>query len=180
MRKMKKIGMLLVLLWMLTACGKTSEVEDPLQEVDASEVEAQEDASDSIFVYVCGAVEAEGVYELATGSRVYEAIEMAGGFRGDAATNAVNQAEVLADEAKVYVPTIAEAQAEQTADNGKVNLNTATKEKLMSLPGVGESRADSIISSREEKGPFKKIEDIMQISGIKEGLFEKIKDFITI
>lgn len=64
--------------------------------------------------------------------------------------------------------------------DGKVNLNTATKEELMTLSGVGESRADSIIAYREENGRFQNTEELMQISGIKEGLYNKIKDNITV
>ena len=64
--------------------------------------------------------------------------------------------------------------------DGKININRATKEELMTLPGVGESRADSIIKYREQQGAFQSIEDIMQVSGIKEALFEKIKDLITV
>ena len=151
-------------------------------------VEADEQAEEStepmedekqIFVYVCGAVNKEGVYDLPSGSRVYEAIEAAGGFREDADKSTVNQAEVLEDEERIYVPVIGEEVQEGANQNGKININKASKEELMTLPGVGASRAESIIQYREEHGAFRQIEDIMQVSGIKEGLFEKIKDKIT-
>lgn len=142
--------------------------------------EDEKESSEEIYVYVCGAVVQEGVYRLPKGSRIFEAVELAGGFREDAATTGVNQAQVLEDEMTVYVPTIAEAVAEETISDGKVDLNRASKEELMTLSGVGESRAESIIKYREQNGGFQTIEDIMKVSGIKEGLFEKIKDFIKV
>ena len=62
----------------------------------------------------------------------------------------------------------------------KVNINTATKDQLMTLTGIGEVRAEDIIAYRQEHGPFRQIEDIMQVSGIKEAAFAKIKDDITV
>ena len=173
----------LLVLWMLcclTACqknGKESVSIDVAEEVYATPADTN---SKNIFVYVCGAVNAEGVYELPEGSRVFEAIEAAGGFRTDAAVTEVNQAEVLEDEMHLYVPTITEIMEHQSGQDGKININKATKEELMTLPGVGASRAESILQYRKEQGPFKNVEDIMLISGIKEGLYEKIKDLIKI
>ncbi len=146
--------------------------------------QSQSSFEDRICVYVCGAVETEGVYELPEGSRVYEAIEMAGGLTDEAATGQINQAEILTDEMQIYIPTKEEVtlqilQREEETD-GKININTATKEELMKLSGVGEAKAESIINYREEHGSFQKIEDIMQISGIKEGMFQKIKDKIKV
>ena len=62
----------------------------------------------------------------------------------------------------------------------QVNINTASKEELMTLPGIGESKAEKIITYRNENGPFSSIEGIMQISGIKDGMFNKIKDRICV
>ena len=84
------------------------------------------------------------------------------------------------DEMKIYIPTIEELKNQSEVGEGKININTASKEILMGLPGVGESKAEQIISYREKQGLFKCIEDIMSISGIKEGLFEKIKEYITV
>ena len=180
MRRMIMIGVCLLMLFLVTACSSREKETVSLETVSEEEVSETEGGTGTIFVYVCGAVQEEGVYELPAGSRVYEAVQLAGGFRGDAATSAVNQAEVLTDEARLYVPTLAEALAEKSEEDGKVNINTATKEELMSLPGVGESRAESIVKYREEVGAFRSIEDIMSVSGIKEGLFTKIKDLIKI
>ena len=180
MRRRQFIYLILIVVIFLTACNKGETKELALTDVeDVTSTEETKDA-DTIFVYVCGAVKYEGVYELPDDCRVYEAIAKAGGLREDAATNTVNQAELLKDGKRLYIPTASEAENWQPEESGKVNLNKASKEELMTLPGVGASRADSIIKYREQQGDFQSIEDIMQISGIKEGLFEKIKEFITL
>lgn len=183
MRSKKLIVVIILIFVSLTACKAKPSQDLILQKAEQSEEgsnQGQEADADRIYVYVCGAVVAPGVYELPGGSRVYEAIATAGGFREDAMATEVNQAEVLEDEMRIYVPTVEEMAQETISGKGKVNLNRASKEELMTLPGVGESRAESIIQFRKEQGSFKNIEDIMQISGIKEALFEKIKDFITV
>ena len=180
MRRIRKSIILFFLLACVNGCRNQGVQSLAL---DTAEVELEDGTAHSeshIFVYVCGAVAQEGVYELPAGSRVYEAVEKAGGFREDAATTELNQSQVLEDETRLYVPTLAEVEEEQKKGDGKVNLNTASKEELMSLPGVGESRAESIVKYREDVGAFRKVEDIMQVSGIKEGLFSKIKSFIKV
>ncbi len=171
--------MLLCFVGVFFSCGKSEEPEMILKETTELE-ESTEKESAMICVHICGAVKKQGVYELPQGSRVYEAVDLAGGFLKDADLSGINQAQILEDETQIYIPTKAETKQTQAVEDGKVNLNTATKEELMTLPGVGESKADSIISYRQDKGRFKKIEDIMEISGIKEGLFQKIKDDITV
>ncbi len=181
MRRYGIVLLILAMMFSLTACKAKGKETFDLESIDTQEeTKGSQDTNGDIYIYVCGAVEREGVYKLSAGSRVYEAVEMAGGFREDAAKSEVNQAEVLVDAARVYVPTITEVAAEETHNDGKINLNKATKEELMTLPGVGASRAESIIQYRNENGGFKSIEEIMQISGIKEGLFEKIKDLIKV
>ena len=154
--------------------------------------EAEDDRRDTVFVYVGGAVNSPGVYELKRGARVYEAIELAGGVTAEAAPELINQAEVAADGARIYVPDSDEAEGfrngtggletgvTEGAEKGKVNINTAGKDELMTLTGIGEAKAESILEYREENGKFENIEELMQIGGIKEGVFNKIKDDITI
>ena len=175
------IEVILLFILSLVAC-RGDETEVLVMEEAQIEAEVTDDVEvqKMIFVYVCGAVANEGVYELPEGSRGYEAIKMAGGFTDVAVTTAVNQAAVLQDEMTLYVPNYSEFAESQEANDGKVNLNLASKEELMTLPGVGESKADSIISYREEHNGFKSIEEIMEITGIKEGLFNKVKDYIKI
>lgn len=169
-----------------TGCVKEEQVSLKEKPVEEMEVEASPNEQTVIFVYVCGAVNMPGVYELPEGSRLYEAIEAAGGMNEEADKNNSNQAEVLIDAQRVYIPTMEETNNSQASlqmeavDDGKVELNTASKEELMTLPGIGEAKAASIIKYREQQGRFTSIEDIKQIAGIKEGVFEKIEDKIAV
>lgn len=137
-----------------------------------------------IYVYVCGAVKEPGVVLLPEGSRGQDALEAAGGFAEDAAREAVNLAEVLTDGMKLYFPTPEESlEAESEAkerDVGLIDINTAGVELLCTLPGIGEARAKAIVAYREEHGAFGSAEEIMQVSGIKDSAYNKIKAFITV
>jgi competence protein ComEA len=141
-----------------------------------------------ILVYICGAVKSPGVYELAGGSRICDAVEAAGGLTDEASREYWNLAELLSDGEMLYFPTVEEAEERQesgaestgaSVDDGRININTADADQLMQIPGVGESRAEAILSYRRENGSFSCIEDIMKVSGIKNALFEKMKDYIT-
>ena len=190
---------------MFCACGKEEQVildesETYLQEsqfasVTETSVEVSSSESGStIFVHVCGQVNAPAVYEFENGARVVEAIEKAGGFMENAATDYLNLAKVLTDGEKIYVPDKEEALglnpvnvdtaqgnvADAKDTNTKVNINTASKEELLSLKGIGDSRAQDIINYRTENGKFAAIEDIMKVPGIKQGAFNKIKDNIRV
>lgn len=169
--------------------GETGAEEKSTEEI--ARPDTDEEKAKSVFVYVCGAVNVPGVYELDSGSRVYEAVALAGGMREDAAEEYVNHAKLLSDEEQVYIPTKEEAEsakdfpgdaASETdgTDNKKVDINTATEEELKTLSGIGDTRAKSIIEYREINGGFRTIEDLMNVEGIKEGVFEKIKDRITV
>lgn len=144
--------------------------------------------TESVFVYVCGAVKLPGVYELPVGSRVYQAIDAAGGMTEDALPEGINQALVLRDEDRIFVPDSNETEtvmgssigSVDTEENGKINLNTATAEELMTLSGIGAARADAILKYREEHGAFSSTEEIMNVQGIKEGTYSKIKDEIVV
>lgn len=164
--------------------------------------EACEDASlQGIVVYVCGAVKAPGVYELPPDSRINDAVIAAGGFDSPADTDYVNLAAALSDGMKLYIPTLEETADSSTggaseilsydtvshsgdgqteAGSSLININTASREQLMTLPGIGEKVADRIIEYRDKNGRFSQKEDIMKISGIKEKLFSKISDKITV
>ena len=152
---------------------------------DAGTASGSGDTSDAeICVYICGAVHEPGVYELPEGSRVHEALEMAGGMTEEAAAYALNLARIAVDGEQIYVPDAEEIQGQSILSGSgyekKVNINTASMEELMTLTGIGEAKAESIIRYREENGGFQSIEDLMEIGGIKEGVFEKIKDDIII
>lgn len=171
--------------------------------------DASSEETKTLVVHICGAVSAPGVYELPAGSRIIDAVEAGGGFLPEAEEACCNLAEEIVDGCQIYIMTKTESCADgqtekkagiqtspdsnmQTTDrnvrsnsataleNGLVNLNTADVAALMTLPGIGESRAKAIISYREQHGAFAQIEDIMKISGIKQAAFSKIKDKITV
>lgn len=138
---------------------------------------------DAICVYVCGNVVSPGVYEMETGMRVADAIRLAGGTSSDADETVLNLADYVTDGQRIYVPDKEEAASgsyRQDEGSGLININTAGVSELTTLPGIGQSRAESIIDYRENNGKFKNIEDIMNISGIKEAAFSKIKDYICV
>lgn len=165
------------------------------EKASQSGTDAEEGLPETLYVHVCGAVNAPGVYELKTDARIYEALEAAGGMTEDAAADWINQAEALSDGERIYVPTQEEAEESAQSVSGrwadpngnaggsvsdKININTAAKEELMTLSGIGASKAESILKYRQEHGNFQSIEDLKKIEGIKDGVFNKIKDDITV
>lgn len=136
----------------------------------------------AVYVYVCGAVVRPGVYTLSPGDRVVNAIEAAGGATQQAYIVNLNLAGTVSDGMRIYVPDSSGAldSGDPAAEQNLVNINTATRAELMTLPGIGQSRADDIIAYRKSNGGFRQIDDIMQVPGIKEGAFSKIKDYITV
>ncbi|MCR5273561.1 MAG: helix-hairpin-helix domain-containing protein [Lachnospiraceae bacterium] len=152
-------------------------------ETEASEVQSQ------IVVYVCGAVKSPGVYFLDGRSRVYEAVEKAGGLKEDAASWAINLADCISDGQMIYIPNSDEAAYPEgvtlpvsagDSEDGVVNINTADENELMTLNGIGEQKAKSIIEYRNTNGDFENACDIMNVSGIGEGCYQKIKDNIKV
>ncbi len=175
-------------LLLLTGCNETDtlqmETGSGTKQVESTTMETEQS---EVYVYVCGAVKSPGVYQLKSGARVYEAIAAAGGMTGDAVEGQVNLAEVVTDAQQIYVPDASEMEAsasgtasQGTAEvsDGLVNINTADATQLMTLPGIGEAKAAAIIAYREENGPFAAPEDIMNVSGIKQGSYEKFKSLI--
>ena len=164
------------------------EVEDaaiPDIEENIDTNDTAEEEPGNICVFVCGAVMNPGIVELPSGSRVADALEKAGGFTENADTSYVNLASVLTDGQKVYFPEEGEVIRESAEEEqpgrggaGKININTADKDLLCSLPGIGDAKAEAIIAYREENGGFSDIGDIMNVSGIGESLYEKIRDLI--
>ena len=144
---------------------------------------------ETLWIYVCGAVNPPGVYELPAGSRVYHAVQAAGGMLANAESRAVNQAEELSDGQQITIPTVEETQegipSEESAQtgisaDGKININTASLEELCTLTGIGETRAQAIMEYREQNGGFHSIEELMNIDGIKEKIFEKLRGEVTV
>lgn len=180
-----------------------------------TEIPAATEAPQKIFVDVCGAVASPGVYELDEGSRIFQAVDAAGGYLPEAASDYLNKARSLDDGQQIYVPTQEEVEAgpeeilakrpeisdltgntagdsageqnsrlsETEAGSGqlddRIDLNTADAALLSTLSGIGQSKAEAIIAYRQEHGGFASIEEIMNVEGIKEGTFSKIKDKIS-
>ncbi|WP_101876155.1 helix-hairpin-helix domain-containing protein [Lachnoclostridium edouardi] len=174
---------------------KSGETDENLQQRETEALNTEEEKQNCHYVHICGEVVFPGVYEVEEGSRVFQAVEKAGGFTPEAAEEYLNLAEPTADGMKIIVPSLEEVRdlelysssVQEQANKAQgdltvsvVNLNTATREQLMTLAGIGESRAEDIIRYREEKGKFRSIEEIKNIPGIKDAVFEKIKDKIGV
>ena len=159
------------------------ESKEPLSELEILATESPTEPV-MIYVHICGEVNHPGVYELPEGSRIFEAVEAAGGFTEEAAQASLNLAQMISDEAQIVILTQKEAEEkvrlEREQAAGIVNINTASKEQLMTLTGIGESRAEDIIRYRKESGGFQSIEEIKNVPGIKESAYLKIKDSITV
>lgn len=153
-----------------------------------NEVSKENTTSSIIYVYICGSIMNPGVYSVEANTRLNDIIDMAGGFTQDASREYLNLAEIVSDGQKITVPSQEDVKNNNleiinggsSNGNGIVNINTASKDILMTLPGIGQAKADDIITYRDKNGKFATIEDIMKISGIKENLFNKIKDLIKV
>lgn len=146
-----------------------------------------------ISVYVCGSVRSPGVYELPSGSIINDAVKLAGGMCEDAASDHVDLVRIMESNMTIYIPSKEEVEGvpnpfldesvkERDGDDGNgalIDINTADKETLMTLPGIGGSTADAIIEYRKDNR-FEKKEDITKVSGIGEGKYNKIKDLICV
>ena len=169
----------------LTEMTKESGKESELQEESSAAVsETAETEAAVCYVHICGEVYEPGVYALPEGSRIFEAVEAAGGLTDEAAEESLNLAGVITDGMQIVIISKEEAisrkEAEAAVSAGIVNLNQASKEQLMTLPGIGESRAEDILRYRKEHGSFQTIEEIMKVPGIKDAAFQKIKDSIGV
>lgn len=143
-----------------------------------------------IMVDIKGQVATPGVYELRAGARAKDAIQAAGGFLETAETVSINLAMIVQDETVLYVPGIGEevslpalqAQPQAQSPEGRaiVDLNSATEAELMTLPGIGPSKAAAIIAYRTENGKFQKVDDLTNVTGIGDKTFEQLKDGITV
>lgn len=186
---------------------QTENLEIENQAKEGAEESEETTEKEKIIVHISGAVQNEGIVELESGSRVADAIEKAGGLKENAYMDEINLAYQLEDGEKIHIPTIEEQKEKENQEskvenesatgsdgttsrssnssinNGsqtKININTATEEELDTLPGIGPSTATKILDYRKEKGKFKTIEEIKEVSGIGESKYEKIKDKITV
>ena len=187
---------------------EVTEKENPVGEALQTESSTAESEAQSIYVDLSGAVNRPGVYEAAYGSRLFQVIEQAGGLTGQADVSSINRAAEVRDGEKIYIYSIGEERLPEDVQttagagasggtdsmavsgaggakeaflpDGRLDLNTATKEQLLNLPGIGEQKAEAILSYREEHGGFSSPDEIKNISGIKEGVYRKIQDQIGV
>lgn len=202
--KKKRIaaGVLLAGSILLAACAGTKEeilIEQPDEVLEEAEETAEKEPEDaktvSVWIDIGGAVKNPGVYELAEGARIFEAVKAAGGLTDDADPDWLNQAAPAVDGSKIQVYTkeetavmkeqgksgeVTESSASEDMSSEKIDINAASLAGLQEIPGIGEVRAQAILSYREQNGKFKNIEEIQKVSGIKGKTFDKIKDYITV
>lgn len=209
MKKRIRIGCMIgLLLLSLSACNRDLDIyleeyeenTHKIQETDIETADTQSDGTEMAgleemtenvmcYVYICGAVGRPGVYALPEGSRIYEVIQEAGGLLDDADVTLVNQAERITDGMMIQIYTVEEAETlvktngateSDQSEDGRIDINTATVAELMTLPGIGSSRANAIIDYRETYGAFSSIEDLMKVPGIKDGIFQQMKEHIKV
>ncbi len=145
-----------------------------------------------IFVHLAGDVQRPGVYELTEGARLEDLIQPAGIRDLDLLNKYFNRAQILSDGMKIYIPSPDEISGEEkldfqpentglfqgTASSNLIDINRAGRDELMTLPGIGQTKAQDILNYREKNGNFKIIDDIMLVKGIGPATFEKLKDLI--
>lgn len=148
-------------------------------------IKNEESSKKEIQVYICGEIKKPGVYKISDDKRIIDLVYMAGGFTENANLEAVNLATKLKDEDYIKIPSKkinkedkGEVDFKEYSD--KININTATLEELKKLPRIGDALAKRIIEYRNKNGPFKRIEDLKNVSGIGDKMFENIKDMISI
>lgn len=173
--------------------------EETEENKEITEANGSEEEKNEIIIYITGEINKEGVYKLEEGSRIADAIELAGGLTDEADTKEINLAYIIEDGMKIKIPNKTEQQekseyitkesgievevienAKSNTTSNKVNINTATQEQLETLTGIGPSTANKIIEHRKKNGNFKKIEDIKNVSGIGESKYNKIKEQIIV
>ena len=178
----------------LVKIEKDPEVEQVEDLTDSTVVDESSEESNqvkepkSIYVHLTGAVEKEGLFELKEGARLNDLILMAGGLKDDVDMAKINLSMILSDQMRLHLARLGEeveinsnnfSQSQAQNQSSQVNINQADQEELMTLPGIGEKKAKDIMTYRENKS-FDTIEEIMQVSGIGEKSFEKLKDLIRV
>lgn len=204
------IIIIMVIILLVFSLSKKEEKKSVVVEKNQPKIEKKEETEETYKVDIKGEINSPGLYSIKKNSRVMDVIQLAGGITDQADTSVINLSKKIQDEmviiiySKVQVKNFEETKevekqiqekCKQPEENsikndaciqtdtkisGKISINTATKEELMTLPGIGESKAKDIISYREKNGPFATIEDLAKVSGIGESTIANIKENITV
>ncbi len=187
------IGFAVVICGIFWIFVEKKETISPKEQMESSEgketAKGETEDSGKIYIHIVGEVKTPGVYVFEQKPRVVEVVEKAGGFTKNAVKSGINQAELVEDGTQIIIASKKKKQSSggeesqqsrEQETSGRLDINAAGREELMTLAGVGESRAKDIISYREKNGRFHKIEDIMNVPGIKSGIFERIRDQIRV
>lgn len=168
-------------------CTSSEDAKDIFNDEEPKEVEVEHELASCVYVYISGEVVHPGVYQMVEDARIYEVLMEAGGYTEDADTIVCNLAEKVSDGMQIHIPNkniVSDSNKTQIDvledSNGKVDLNSASQTELTEIPGIGTVKAEAIISYRDEHGRFRSTEDVMQVEGIKDGTYEKIKEYITV
>ncbi|HKL10236.1 MAG TPA: ComEA family DNA-binding protein [Clostridia bacterium] len=148
-----------------------------------SELSLQDEEKENpkfLYVDICGAVAKEGFYELPFDSRVYDAVQMAGGLLENADTKRINLAQKVYDQQKIIIPAFGDGLTEEETEDGLININTASKALLEDLPGIGPAYAERIVEYRQKNGGFKSKEELMEIKGIGEKTYAGMEECFCI
>ena len=198
MKNIVKVSRIIVICMFLVGCTNASngvelfsseysaeETEKESQSVPDTDLteEGVEEQNPGVVVYLCGEVCNPGIYELPKGSRISDAVTLAGGLTENASPDYWNLAQILTDGEMISFPTKEEAKERDSVvpeAESKININSATLEQLLTLSGIGEAKGKAILSYREEHGSFSKKEDLLNVSGIGSAVLEKIKDDIMV
>jgi competence protein ComEA len=178
-------GACFIIVGLIYVTSRGTEAEIIRTEASYHSAEDSDATSASIFIHIVGAVNSPGIIELPVGSRVFDAIEQAGGATSDADLNRVNLAARLQDATQIFIPfegeEIPEAfAASEGSSGGLVNINTASLAELQTLPSIGPVLAQSIIDFRETRGGFSSADELIHVSGIGERTLERLRPLVTV
>lgn len=180
------LSTLLVILFLIGLFFSSNESEWPEDSLSIVESESKEESLDQIVVDIKGEIRKPGIYTLPSGARLYELIQLAGGVTGEGNEEVMNFAQELFDQQLIIVPHLDDPVAYSddgvagTTQQNQIDLNTADSSQLQELPGIGAKKAQAIIAYREEKGFFKTVEEVKEVSGIGEKTFEALEGLIVV
>lgn len=186
MKVIRKYGLITAIIFTISVLIILSLKKEDTQDSLFSGQPIINDVIENVYIYVDikGEVKNPGVYKLEKGSRVFQLVNSAGGYKDSADHNALNLSKILRDEEVIYIPNLSEEfptyQEYSDKVSLKININNAPKELLDTLPGIGPSTAQAIVDYIEENTYFNTIEEIMNVPGIGENTFDKFKDLITV